>query len=48
MFRCSVLPSVECATLAITIRKLKDLFEAFSKGFPLAGLDHLNEDLQDA
>jgi hypothetical protein len=30
------------------MRKFKDVFEASSKGFSLAGLEHLDEDLTDA
>jgi hypothetical protein len=45
MLRCSVPPSVECATLTITIRKFKELFEVSSKGF---SLEHLHEDLKNA
>jgi hypothetical protein len=32
----------------VRYRKFKDAFEASLQGFPLAGIEHLNEDLQDA
>jgi 5,10-methylenetetrahydrofolate reductase len=32
----------------VRYRKFKDAFEASLQGFSLAGIEHLNEDLQDA
>ena len=32
----------------VRFRKFKDAFEASLQGFPLAGLEHLHEELQDA
>jgi hypothetical protein len=39
---------VAIPNVKVRYRKFKDAFEASLQGFPLAGIEHLNEDLQDA
>ena len=39
---------VTIPNVKVRYRKFKDAFEASLQGFPLAGIEHLNEDLQDA
>ena len=39
---------VATPNVKVRFRKFKDAFEASLRGFPLAGFEHLHEELQDA